>query len=134
MAADVGGRGGVGGRSGRVRPYALTRGRTSYSEVLFVETLVTSLDCEPGTDGGAESPLDVGRDDMPEVRAIIVLCRGVRSVAEVSALLGLPLGVVRVLISDLAAQGRISVYQTAGQTGPPDRALLERLLGGLRRL
>lgn len=130
MAADDGGRAGTGGRSGRVRPYALTRGRTSYSEVLFVETLVTSLDCEPGE----ESPLDVGRDDMPEVRAILVLCRGVRSVAEVSALLGLPLGVVRVLISDLAAQGRISVYQTAGDAGPPDRALLERLLGGLRRL
>jgi hypothetical protein len=105
----------------------MTRGRTGFNQVLFVETLVTTLDCEQGDES-------VGHQDMPEVRAIIVLCRGVRSVAEVSALLELPLGVVRVLISDLANQGRISVYQTAGDTGQPDRALLERLLGGLRRL
>ncbi|NUU22171.1 MAG: DUF742 domain-containing protein [Streptomycetaceae bacterium] len=130
MAADDGGRVGSGGRSARVRPYAMTRGRTGFGQILFVETLVTTLDC----DQGEESPLGGGRDDMPEVRAIVVLCRGVRSVAEISALLHLPLGVVRVLISDLAAQGRISVYRTAGDDGPPDRALLERLLGGLRRL
>ncbi|MDI2128226.1 DUF742 domain-containing protein [Yinghuangia seranimata] len=129
MVADDGGRGSA-SRSARVRPYALTQGRTAPGHILFVETLVTTLDCEQGE----ESALDAGRRDMPEVRAIIVLCRGVRSVAEVSALLNLPLGVVRVLISDLAAQGRISVYQTAGDTGRPDRALLERLLGGLRRL
>lgn len=128
MAADDGGRVRDGGRAARVRPYALTRGRTKYSQILFVETLVTTLDCEPG-----DEP-DGVRDDMPEVRDIIDLCRGVRSVAEVSALLDLPLGVVRVLISDLASQGRISVYPTAGDAGPPDRALLERLLGGLRKL
>jgi hypothetical protein len=55
-------------------------------------------------------------------------------VAEVSALLRIPLGVVRVLISDLADQGRIRVYGTGHGPGSPDRALLERVLSGLRRL
>ena len=70
---------------------------------------------------------------MPELRAIVELCRRLRSVAEISALLRMPLGVVRVLISDLADQGRIRVYGT-GHGRRPDRALLERVLSGLRRL
>jgi hypothetical protein len=115
-----------GGRSARVRPYALTRGRTRHSHVLLVETLVTTLDC-PERDPSAPP-------DMPEVDAIVRLCTGVRSVAEVAALLHMPLGVVRVLISDLANEGRISVYQTGHSAGRPDRALLERVLGGLRKL
>ncbi|NUP33652.1 MAG: DUF742 domain-containing protein [Streptomycetaceae bacterium] len=137
MAAEDGGRVGDAGRSSRVRPYAMTRGRTGHGPILSVETLVTTLDCEPGGPDGPnvlEPAADTDGGDMPEVRAIVALCRGVRSVAEVSALLDLPLGVVRVLIGDLAAQGRISVYQTAGDAGGPDRALLERLLGGLRKL
>ncbi|GAA4944898.1 DUF742 domain-containing protein [Yinghuangia aomiensis] len=137
MAAEDGGRVGNAGRSSRVRPYAMTRGRTGHGPILSVETLVTTLDCEPGGPDGSNAPepaADAADGDMPEVRAIVALCRGVRSVAEVSALLDLPLGVVRVLIGDLAAQGRISVYQTAGDAGGPDRALLERLLGGLRKL
>jgi uncharacterized protein DUF742 len=113
----------TGGRTSRVRPYTLTRGRTRYGHVLLVETLVTTLDC-PQEDAG----------DMPEVGAIVRLCRGVRSVAEVAAILHMPLGVVRVLISDLASQGRISVYQAEHEAGRPDRALLERVLGGLRKI
>ncbi len=57
-----------------------------------------------------------------------------RTVAEISALLKMPLGVVRVLLSDLADQGKIRVYGTGHGTGQPDRALLERVLDGLRRL
>ncbi len=71
---------------------------------------------------------------LPEVRAVLGLCRRLRSVAEVSALLKMPLGVVRVLLGDLADQGRIRVYGTGHATGRPDRALLERVLSGLRRL
>ncbi|WP_333779706.1 DUF742 domain-containing protein, partial [Streptomyces rochei] len=73
---------------------------------------------------------------MPEMRAIVELCRRMRTVAEIAALLKMPLGVVRVLISDLADQGKIRVYGTGTGhgTGRPDRALLERVLSGLRRL
>jgi len=76
------------------------------------------------------------RSVMPELRAIVELCRRMRTVAEISALLKMPLGVVRVLLSDLADQGKIRVYGTGTGhgTGRPDRALLERVLNGLRRL
>ena len=73
---------------------------------------------------------------MPEMRAIVELCRRMRTVAEIAALLKMPLGVVRVLLSDLADQGKIRVYGTgpARHRASPDRALLERVLSGLRRL
>ncbi|WP_030672769.1 DUF742 domain-containing protein [Streptomyces rimosus] len=116
----------------RVRPYSLTGGRTRFGHVLLVETFVAALD-------GPEERRELtagnwGDRLMPEMRAIVELCRRMRSVAEISALLKMPLGVVRVLLSDLADQGKIRVYGTGHGTGRPDRALLERVLGGLRRL
>ena len=71
---------------------------------------------------------------MPEMRSIVELCHRMRTVAEIAALLKIPLGVVRVLLSDLADQGKIRVYGTGHGPGAPDRALLERVLSGLRRL
>ncbi|MEV7087075.1 DUF742 domain-containing protein [Streptomyces sp. NPDC093085] len=119
-------------RPSRVRPYQLTGGRTHSGHVLQVETFVAAL--EPGevhpelTDGGAPARV------MPEMLAIIELCRRMRTVAEVSALLKMPLGVVRVLLGDLADQGKIRVYGTGREADQPDHALLERVLSGLRRL
>jgi hypothetical protein len=116
----------------RVRPYSLTGGRTRFGHVLLVETFVAALEAPEErkelTDGVTASRI------MPEMRAIIELCRRMRTVAEVSAMLKMPLGVVRVLLSDLADQGKIRVYGTGHGTGQPDRALLERVLSGLRRL
>ena len=71
---------------------------------------------------------------MPEMQAIVELCRRMRTVAEIAAMLKMPLGVVRVLLSDLADQGKIRVYGNGHGPGQPDRALLERVLNGLRRL
>ncbi|MEV0775787.1 DUF742 domain-containing protein [Streptomyces sp. NPDC050428] len=120
-------------RVARVRPYALTGGRTRFGHVLLVETFVAALEAgeerkELVSGGSAASRV------MPEMRAIVELCRRMRTVAEISALLKIPLGVVRVLLSDLADQGKIRVYGTGHDSGHPDRALLERVLGGLRRL
>jgi hypothetical protein len=129
----------VRGRPSRVRPYALTGGRTRFGHVLVVETLVSALNRPARTAGGG----------LPECDAICELCRGhMRSIAEIAALLRMPLGVVRVLVSDLADQGRIRVHRapggdvggespeegdkTAGSVA--NRALLERVLGGLRKL
>ncbi|MEU7635722.1 MULTISPECIES: DUF742 domain-containing protein [unclassified Streptomyces] len=116
----------------RVRPYSLTGGRTRFGHVLLVETFVAALEAPEErrelTSGGW------GDRVMPEMRAIVELCRRMRSVAEISALLKMPLGVVRVLLSDLADQGKIRVYGTGHGTGRPDRALLERVLSGLHRL
>lgn len=119
-------------RTSRVRPYALTGGRTRSEHLLLVETFVATIehpDEQPALTRG-----DWAERVMPELRAIVELCRALRSVAEISALLRIPLGVVRVLISDLADQGRIRVYGTGYGPGGPDRALLERVLSGLRRL
>lgn len=116
----------------RVRPYSLTGGRTRFGHVLLVETFVAALEAPEErrelTNGELSSRV------MPELRAIVELCRRMRTVVEVSALLKMPLGVVRVLLSDLADQGKIRVYNTGHGTGRPDRALLERVLDGLRSL
>ncbi|MFD2688159.1 DUF742 domain-containing protein [Streptomyces phyllanthi] len=120
----------------RVRPYSLTGGRTRFGHVLLVETFVASS--APALEAPDERrELTNGSLDtkvMPEMRAIVELCRRMRTVAEIAALLRMPLGVVRVLLSDLADQGKIRVYGTGHGPGQPDRALLERVLSGLRRL
>ncbi|MFF3953560.1 DUF742 domain-containing protein [Streptomyces sp. NPDC001890] len=118
-------------RPARVRPYSLTGGRTRFGHVLLVETFVAAL--EAPEERRELTKGNLGRI-MPELQAIVEICRRMRTVAEISALLKMPLGVVRVLLSDLADQGKIRVYGTGHGTGQPDRALLERVLNGLRRL
>jgi hypothetical protein len=108
-----------------VRPYAWTGGRTRPVYDLAIETLVSV-----GTAGR-----DPSRIPQYEHRAVAELCREPRSVAEVAALMGVPLGVARVLIGDMASQGTVVVHQTASTSGDvPDMALMERVLSGLRRL
>jgi hypothetical protein len=65
-----------------------------------------------------------------EQRDIVLLCRRPQSVAEVAARLRVPLGVARVLVSDLTVTGVLAVQVPNEER--PDRALLERLLSGLR--
>ncbi|MFD4629453.1 DUF742 domain-containing protein [Streptomyces sp. NPDC058284] len=115
----------------RVRPYSLTGGRTRFGHVLLVETFVAALEAP---EERLELPKGTLSKVMPEMRAIVEICRRMRTVAEIAALLKMPLGVVRVLLSDLADQGKIRVYGTGHGPGQPDRALLERVLSGLRRL
>jgi hypothetical protein len=103
-----------------VRPYVLTRGRTRPPVDLPLETLVTVGPAAARCAGTAQA-------------ALVELCRGTRSVAEVAALAGLPLGVVRVLVGDLAATGVLVVQRTVYADGP-DLALLGRVLTGLRNL
>ncbi|GAA3733121.1 DUF742 domain-containing protein [Streptomyces tremellae] len=122
---------GGGHRASRVRPYSLTGGRTRAEHVLQVETFVAAIEAPQER---RELPRRGSSRVMPEMRAIVELCRRMRTVAEVAALLKMPLGVVRVLLSDLADQGKIRVYGTGHGTEQPDRALLERVLSGLRRL
>lgn len=108
-----------------VRPYAWTGGRTRPTYDLAIETLVS-------TAPAARAPGAVRRY---EHQAVAELCRDPRSVAEVAALLQLPLGVARVVIGDMATQGTVQVHQTATTSGnAPDMALMERVLSGLRRL
>nr|WP_157383414.1 DUF742 domain-containing protein [Nonomuraea coxensis] len=103
--------------------YALTGGRTTPRSALAMEALVSSA-----------TSAQLGASYPREHRAISELCRQVRSVAEISALLHVPLGVARVLIADMEADGLVRVYQPQLEAGLPDRGLLERVLSGLRRL
>lgn len=101
-----------------VRPYAWTGGRTKARGDLAVEALVHTA---------------VRQEQASwELRAIAELCLTPRSVAEVAALMSVPLGVARVLIADLADAGAVRVHRVSG--GAPDLAMMNRVLAGLRRL
>jgi hypothetical protein len=68
--------------------------------------------------------------------AIARLCQRPHSVAEAAALLALPVGVVRVLVADLSAEGLVQVNLPLDprQGDGVDRGLLERVLAGLEAL
>ncbi|MBY8849847.1 DUF742 domain-containing protein [Saccharothrix sp. MB29] len=109
-----------------VRPYAWTGGRTSSHHDLRLETLV-SLE-----ENGVAIAM---RESTAEQRSIVEVCATrPRSVAEVSALLTVPLGVARVVLGDLISMGVVAVHDNAAAPGGPDLALLERVLAGLRHL
>lgn len=104
-----------------VPAYAVTGGRTrSLGRDLPIETMVTT------TTKGISAVVDL----RFERRAVVLLCRKPQSVAEVAALVRVPLGVARVLVSDLTTAGHLAVHLPT--TDRPDRAVLERLLSGLR--
>jgi Protein of unknown function (DUF742) len=107
-----------------VRPYTVTGGRTQPRYKLAVEALVTATVLEP-------RDLSVL---APECQAILQFCRDWRSVAEISAVLRLPLGVARILVADMSADGLVRVHQRDDAEGRPDLNLLERVLSGLRKI
>jgi hypothetical protein len=84
-----------------VRPYAVTGGRVrSALSDLPLEALVEVMP-------GAVS----GRGLTPEKRAILQhAAHTYVSIAELSALLRLPLGVVRILVADMQEEGHITVH------------------------
>lgn len=110
----------------RIRPYAMTGGRTRPKVDLPLETLVRT------NDRGRSVRHEVGSEE----RRILELATDPLSVAEISAHLGVVLGVARVLVGDLVAGGRLdrSTPATATPTGAPDVSLLERVLDGLKAL
>jgi hypothetical protein len=110
--------------SALVRPYAVTGGRTKPRYQLQIEAMVAASHYE-ARDLSVLSP---------ECQAILGFCRDWRSVAEISAVLRMPLGVARVLIADMAMEGLVRVHQIDHAQGRPDINLLERVLSGLRKL
>jgi hypothetical protein len=105
-----------------VRPYSLTEGRNASCVDLAVGTLVSAT---------GHPPNSVAR---PEHHTLLRLCATPHSVAELAALLSMPLGVARVLLGDLAAAGSIAVHRTVGSAeAAPDVALMQRVLTALQR-
>ncbi|MEP7179346.1 MAG: DUF742 domain-containing protein [Pseudonocardiales bacterium] len=83
-----------------VRPYALTGGRTKPPHEYPLDALVVT----------SFAGDRVGPGHGPEAYAICQLCRHSRSVAEIAARLRVPVGVMRVLIGDLADEGLVLVH------------------------
>ncbi len=111
-------------QGGRVVPvYALTGGRTrsSTGAELPVETLVTV------------TPAGHRADELHlEYRATVELAARPISVVEIGAALQVPVGVARVLVSDLVDSGYLAVHLPPSTDGGPAPEILERLLEGLR--
>jgi len=114
-------------RGGRVVPvYAVTGGRTRANEGpdMPVEALVTT------TDAGA-----FATELQLEYRMTVELAATPVSIVEIGAFLGVPVGVARVLVSDLVNAKYLVVHlppepSTADGSLAPE--ILERLLEGLR--
>ncbi|MDQ0378509.1 DUF742 domain-containing protein [Amycolatopsis thermophila] len=109
----------------RVRPYVLTKGRTHSAYELAIETLV-SVRADAKWTGPALNA------EYQPVRAIV---DSPRSLAEVAARMSIPLGVARVLLSDMAELGLLHIHgieRTA--EGRPPLELMKRVLDGLQRL
>lgn len=106
-----------------VRPYAVSRGRTRPTRHdLEMITLIVSMTTE----------LDIDMD--PEYGRIVHICQRPLSIAEVAAMLDLPLVVVKILISDLIDRGHV-IFRSPPQTSDvPKMELLQAVLDGIRKL
>jgi hypothetical protein len=107
-----------------VRPYALTRGRTRPTGESFdLLALVSSA---------VGSSID---DELiePEYTEVIRQCRQPKSVADLASDLDLPLGVVRILLSDMREHGLITI-RPPSRTRLTDPQLLKDVADALRRL
>ncbi|MFI9327028.1 DUF742 domain-containing protein [Kitasatospora sp. NPDC052868] len=108
-----------------VRPYTITNGRTGpVRDGFALITLVATAD--PCTDT-TRLP--------PEPAAILHLCREhPLAVAEIAAILDLPVSVVKVLLDDLA-QARLILTRAPVQLAEaPDISLIQAVIEGVRRL
>jgi hypothetical protein len=110
-----------------VRPYTLTRGRTRPGrDDLPLEALVRGV-----------AAVGEIRDTAERRRILELTADEILSVAELSAHLSLPLGVVRVLVGDLADDGLVLVHSGTPQSQAPAAAqlkVLESVLNGISSL
>jgi hypothetical protein len=106
-----------------VRPYLLTSGRAHpVDQSLEIEAQVVT-----------NHPAASAAQLTFERRDIVALCIEPKSVAEVASLLGLHIGVARVLVADLAQQGYLVVTRPGAQQSH-DVDLIERVIRGLESI
>ncbi len=106
-----------------VRPYAVTKGRTSSGTTFGLIDVVVAT---------GEWPSEHFRPG-PEHRRILVTCRRPMPVVDLTSEINLPLGVVRVLLGDLTDEGLLRVV-SAQRESVPDQRLLRMVLDGLESL
>jgi hypothetical protein len=107
-----------------VRPYSVTRGRTQPARTdLDLITLVVS-------DTHEHVEME------PEYTEVLRLCRTPLSIAEISAMLALPVAVVKILVADLIEHGYVAFRspRSVVDDEPPNMNVLRAVLDGIRRL
>lgn len=103
-----------------IRPYVITGGRTrARGADLPMETVVRT------TTAGITASLDFERETITQH------CAEPQSIAELASRLDLPLGVTRLLVSDLVADGMLLADEAADSS---DASLIEQLIEGIRSL
>jgi hypothetical protein len=109
-----------------VRPYAVTRGRTEPSRDIAIEAILVT------TRRGVQEAPFAGRHK----ELIAHLCgQRPQALAEISSHLRVPIGVARVLVADMAAEGLLALHEPTGYESHSQRMeTLERILGGLQQL
>jgi hypothetical protein len=140
-----------------VRPYTVTGGRTHPDEPAVEADMVTVVRTEAGpdargaatdrsmgppgsVDGAPDGPSSPAAPDSGDVLddphlALLEHCRGrPLSVAELAARADLPLGVVRVLLSDLLRTGHVCVSSPLPSMQAPDEGLLRDVISRLKSL
>ncbi|TDD89312.1 DUF742 domain-containing protein [Actinomadura darangshiensis] len=110
-----------------VRPYAMTRGRTRPEGAGFELIAVVAATGVPAGDRLRYSP-----DHARVLRG----CASPVPVADLASDLGLPIGVVRVLLGDLRDEGLVAVVAEADAAAGrrPPTGVLREVLNGLRAL
>ncbi|WP_055480988.1 DUF742 domain-containing protein [Sphaerimonospora mesophila] len=108
-----------------VRLYALTGGRTRSSGDDFDLIAMVTATREPTGDDSS-----IG----PEQRRILEIADHGASVADIASEVGLPLGVVRVLLGDLHDLGLINVRSPVKVAPLPSERILKEVINGLRAL
>jgi hypothetical protein len=108
-----------------VRPYAMVRGRTRPTSGDF-DLIALIVATQPA----ASTAVELG----PEHVTIIGLCQRPLSVAEISAHLDLPVGIVRVLLGDLLDNGFILVREPRRAAQVHSEPVLKAVISGLRSL
>jgi hypothetical protein len=107
-----------------VRPYAFTSGRTRPAAGHFDPiSIVLAVSADAGTD----------RLVPPQTASILRMCRTPMSVAEIAAVLHLPPGTVKVMLSDLLA-ARLIITRAPRTTRFSNKPVLEAVINGLRSL
>ncbi|MFE9439875.1 DUF742 domain-containing protein [Streptomyces sp. NPDC006602] len=110
-----------------VRPFALTGGRTRPSRADF--TLITTVTA-------VDPPPERAPRPQPEQARILRRCARPLAVAELAALLDLPVSVVVIMLCDLLEAGLITARPPHPVTRNPelDLDLLQKVRDGLGRL
>jgi hypothetical protein len=107
-----------------LRPYLLTAGRAQpIDQSLEIEAQVVT------TERGATAAVGL----TFERRDIVTLCLEARSVAEIASILGLHIGVTRVLVADLAQFGYVVVQRPRAELFQ-DVDVIERVIRGLESI